>query len=142
MRSESFMKTENSIEPVRHERLPNGLDLTFYDLSNRYFGDYHHVCIEVRCRIVLEKAFFASDADPQATYNMALKHLGETVEFRRVLTRMGVPGAEVLRVVDELIEGFRQTSYAYLQDPDFAERYVHKALLEANGKRQFTPRNL
>jgi hypothetical protein len=39
------------MRPFRTEHLANGITLTFFDCSNRYFGDYHRVYIEIHLSV-------------------------------------------------------------------------------------------
>lgn len=89
--------------PFRSERLENGLELAFFDLTNRYFGDYHRVCVEIRLRI---------GAQPEGA------GLAET----RLLERMAVAGADVLSVRDRLVEDFLKNALPYLSRSDFPAR--------------------
>ncbi len=99
-------------DPVRREVLSNGLTLVFYDRSLRYFGDYHRVRIEVQCRLA------DSDAD------LPLHNL----------ERMGVAGAAVGQVREELIGNFLQSARNYLEQPDFPARLLARA--QAEGRRR------
>jgi hypothetical protein len=85
----------------RTERLANGIELTFVDRSNRYFGDYHRVCVEVRVHV------------PPPT---------GPLELARHLERMAVPGAEVAVVRGRLIVDFLHHVGAYLARPDTPTR--------------------
>jgi len=92
--------------PFRTEHLANGVVLEFVDLSNRYFGDYHRVCVEVRIRVPLPVNCFHS-----------IKHL----------ERMGVAGADVATVRDRLIDVYWRHAGPYLARPDFPARLAARA---------------
>ena len=119
------------IPALRHEQLENGLALDFFDRSNRYFGDYHKVRIEVRIRLPLHGGLFRDAADAAAELARAKSRFGaELVEVRN-LERMGVPGAEVAAVRSALIEGFLRTGGSYLQRDDYPLRLLRQRLAES-----------
>jgi len=53
-------------EIIRADELANGVRVEFVDGSNRYFGDYHRLRIEVHCRVALTEQLFADATDPAA----------------------------------------------------------------------------
>lgn len=111
-------------EIIRTESLSNGVRVAFHDRSNRYFGDYHRVCVEVRCCLPLTPPLFAGAADPPAECRQARAVLGEEACHVRILERMGVAGDEVERVRQEIIDGFIRSTLPYLQSPNFPARLI------------------
>lgn len=94
--------------PFRHEKLNNGILVEFFDLSNRYFGDYHRVCVEIRMQV------------PRADG-------GQPLCRKHALERMGVAGAEVETVRDRLAEDYWQHAGPYLAHADCPERLLAAA---------------
>jgi len=92
--------------PYRTERLANGVVVEFVDLSNRYFGDYHRVCIAVQIHVPLP-----------VDCRQSIKHL----------ERMGVAGADVATVRDRLIDDYWRHAGPYLARPDFPARLAARA---------------
>lgn len=86
------------------QQLENGVRLAFEDTTNRYYGDYHRVKIEVRIRLA-ENGY-------ERAYDF------------KALEKMAVPGAEVDAVRQQLLENFRQQLLPYLARPDFAQRFL------------------
>lgn len=125
--------------PLRREALENGLVLEFFDHSNRYFGDYHKVRVEVRSRLPLRIELFQDQADPAAALARAAALLGDAPLEVRQLERMGVPGAEVDRVRAALIDDFLRTGSVYLQRPDYPQRLLRQKLATTR-QRPFHPR--
>lgn len=121
---------------IRTENLRNGLVIEFFDRSNRYFGDYHRVCVEVRCRIPLPIDLFAETAAPEAELQAAKTLLGNEVVFSRVLEKMGVAGAEVEAVRQSLINNFIRGALSYMGGPDFPRRFVVAELENRRGGRR------
>jgi hypothetical protein len=92
--------------PFRTERLANGITLRFFDRSNRYFGDYHRVYIEIHLSVALPTGTVAE------------------VSHRE---RMAVPGAEVESVRDRLAEDFLRHTGRYLAQADYPARLAAAA---------------
>jgi hypothetical protein len=125
---------------VRSERLTNGLSVEFYDFSNRYFGDYHRVRIEVRCHIPLEQALFLTSPDPLTELQEARALLGNGVLFTHVLEKMGVPGGDLERVRKSLMDNYARNALEYLDHPGFAARVIAKELAQRRKIRRPFPR--
>ncbi len=105
---------------LRKQKLKNGLVVEFHDLSNRYFGDYHRVLIEARCRIPVSPSFISTGPELEG----ALADLGGEVHYTHVLEKMGVPGDERERTRNLLIDGYLRSAVFYLESPRFALRVV------------------
>ena len=88
-------------KPLQSATLANGLRLEFFDFSNRYFGDYHRICIEVRTSLSLDLPALATFAPALLTRARAL--FGATLTVTRTVERMGVAGALVEPLKAELI---------------------------------------
>jgi len=115
------------MEPFRTIPLDNGLIIELYDQSNRYFGDYHRIKVDVRCDIPLVKRFFDGD-DGNPELERARKLYGDTIRFERSLEKMGVAGADVDATRESLVENFVTSTVAYLEHPEFVKRYVARML--------------
>ena len=114
--------------PLRCKHLENGLVLEFHDQSNRYFGDFHKVRVEIRTRLPVQVEFFSAEADPLAALQRARKLFGAELVESRFLERMGVAGAEVEKVREAMIDSFLQTGLGYLQRSDYPRLLLHKRL--------------
>lgn len=115
------------MDPFRIIELDNGLRLELHDQSNRYFGDYHRLKIEVRCTIPLDKKFFGGDEN-HPDLLLARNKFGESLCFERSLERMGVAGADVAPVREELVASFMKSSASYLEHPEFVAKFVARKL--------------
>ena len=107
--------------PFRTERLVNGVVAEFIDRSNRYFGDYHRVCIEVR--------LMASVPD-------AASGEGTSLQTVKVLERMGVPGIAVEATRNRLADDYWRHAGSYLAHPDYPARLA--ASQNKGAKRRLT----
>jgi hypothetical protein len=94
------------MQPFRTEHFANGITLYFVDRSNRYFGDYHRVHIEIRLSVPLSTG---------------------TLSEVRHRERMAVPGAEVEVVRDRLADDFLRHAGRYLARADYPARLAAAA---------------
>ncbi|OQY19554.1 MAG: hypothetical protein B6I36_03875 [Desulfobacteraceae bacterium 4572_35.1] len=90
-------------EVIAGEDLANGVRIDYIDKTNRYYGDYHRVTIEISLS-------FATD-------NYETKH-----KFQE-LSRMGVAGADVEAVKSRLIATFRDGPMPYMNKEEFPDRF-------------------
>lgn len=113
-------------KPLQSATLTNGLRLELYDFSNRYFGDYHRVCIEVRTSLPLDAPALA-DFEPSLLIK-ARALFGATLTVMRTVERMGVAGALVEAVKAEIIAGLLHEAQNYLSRPDYPGRLLSAEL--------------
>jgi hypothetical protein len=123
---------------IRIEHLANGLTVEFHDRSNRYYGDYYRVCVEVRCRIPLSAAAFSEAADPVAEMQHARTVLGEEMLFAHTLEQMGVSGDDVEKNRQALIDSFVKSTFPYMQSPSFPARMMARELAQRKKRRSFS----
>jgi len=109
---------------LRNEQFNNGVRLEFVEGSNRYFGDYHRLRIEVRCRVAITPTLFPEAADPAGESSRVRGLLGDELTWTRHLERMGVATADLPVVRAELMESFASTTYPYLRSPEFPARLL------------------
>jgi hypothetical protein len=98
---------------MKHECLDNGLEISFSDGSNRYFGDYHRVCVVATISYALDKL---ADDDLRLR---ATAVYGEQIKLEKRLERMGVPSAEVEQTRNALVDDFMRHASTYLSRPDY-----------------------
>ena len=100
--------------------LDSTLTVTLLDQTRHYFGGYFHVKVLVYCDIPLERSYF----DEGAEFEQAVKIMGPSARFQRILEKMAVPEADLASVRDSLISAFHDTTLEYLSDPAFPRRFV------------------
>ena len=108
---------------IREERLDNGLHILFVDESNRYFGDYHRVCIQITLVCALD-ALPVVSSDDEAFRDSAIASLGKELKVIKRLERMGVPTAAVEGVRQSMIEAFMENASPYLNRPEYPRSLV------------------
>jgi len=112
---------------IKKELLSNGLQIIFTDESNRYFGDYHRVCVVAT--IVCElQSLTVANADDEAFRCQAVKALGEQLTIVKRFERMGVSSADVEEVRTALIEDFLRNASVYLSRPGYMRSLVNAEL--------------
>jgi hypothetical protein len=121
-------------EPIRILPLPNGLSISVFNNTRRYFGDYFRVSVEIVCRIPLLAEYF-TDSDEFA---VACSKLGSEVVYTRNEEQMGVPSAGVGEALDRLVENFIDHSFPYVSSSQFPRKVVHAKLKRAIGEQRRT----
>lgn len=99
---------------IKRVCLGHDLVLEFSDRSNRYFGDYHRILIEIDA--VVE----TSDGRVRLRY-------------RRPLRKMGVCGAETTRETEAMIDQFLSITGPYMRQAGFTQKLL--ASLQRPGQR-------
>ncbi len=109
--------------------LANGLTVRFLDKTQRYFGDYHHVLLEVVCDVPVPAS---AEAESLA---------GRSLQFRSNIRRFGVPTADVSAVIENLVSNFTSTTLSYMSSPSFPSRYLRSQMsdLPRRGNVEYTP---
>lgn len=108
---------------LKEEILGNGLRLQFSDESNRYFGDYHRVCVVATITCDLKSLPQVTPED-QEFHQQALMALGEQLSIVKRFERMGVSSADVEAVRAAMIKDFLQHASPYLSRPDYMRSLV------------------
>jgi hypothetical protein len=109
---------------AREISLENGLTVSFYHHTHRYFGDYHRIKVEIICEVPLLEEYFTSLAE----FADARASLGGKAIFRRNLELMGVSSAELEQSLERVIANFSSHSLSYLASPLFPRKLVHAEL--------------
>ncbi|MCD6527658.1 MAG: hypothetical protein J7K75_11775 [Desulfuromonas sp.] len=91
------------------ETLANGVTVEFCDKTNRYYGDYHRVCIEV-----------------SLIFDDGQRHVFQTLE------RMGVSSDDLDSVKSQVVTAFRQGTMTYMAGDQFPQKFL--ALLSQRKK--------
>lgn len=121
---QTSIAADPSPSPFREVTLRNGLRLRFVDASNRYFGDYHRVRIEVAIELPLTAALLP---DPELLA-AGINRFGPTLLVGKVLERMGVASGRVETVRSELVEGYLHEARQYLVRPETSARLLRAEL--------------
>ncbi len=116
---------------IKEERLANGLLLTFTDESNRYFGDYHHICVvaTIFCNLY---ELPSENPDDETLRYQAIETFGEQLYVAKRLERMGVPTADVEKIRTSMIDDFLRHAVTYLARLE----YPHSLVIAELSKRR------
>ena len=112
---------------LREECLDNGLQVTFVDESNRYFGDYHRVCVVATIILDLHK-LPATTAEEESFRVRAMRALGDELKVVKRFERMGVASTDVDAVRTALVEDYLRNTESYLARPEYTRSFVNAAL--------------
>jgi hypothetical protein len=110
--------------PLETRTLENGLRYRVTDQTVRYFGDYHHVRLVTTFSFDVDKEILPEGE----TLDGVQRLVGHTISFERVLSRMGVPTADLDTVKRQLIDNFLTTSVPYLSHPDYLRNHLRRVL--------------
>jgi hypothetical protein len=130
----SFIASMN--DPFRVFPLPNGLSVSVYNNTRRYFGDYFRVEVEIVCRIPLLAEYFI-DRD---AFTSACSKLGHEIIYSRTEEQMGVPSADIEEALARLVENFIEHALPYVASAQFPGKVVHAELNRTSGNKRRTPK--
>jgi len=115
---------------IKHMDLPNGLRVSVYDTTRRYYEDYHLVRLEFVCRVSLHREFF----DDLESFEEAIRLLGDTAVYRRTCEKMGVPFADIESARESIIADFVKNALPYFTVESFARKLVQSEYAKAREK--------
>ena len=121
---------------IKKERLSNGLQIHFVDESNRYFGDYHRVCV-VATIICNLNELPATSSDEETFRSKAIESLGEQLSVVKRFERMGVASEDVEEVRTALIDDFLRHASVYLSRPGYTHSLVNAELKKRPTRRYY-----
>jgi len=106
--------------------LDNGLQIVFDDESNRYFGDYHRICIVASICCDLQAMTVAEEeAD---LISRARQKFGNTLTITKRFEKMGVASDDVESVRNGMIDDFLKSASTYLSRPGYPLSLVKSEL--------------
>ena len=100
------------MEPFTAKSFGNGLKVEFRDLSNRYFGDYYRVFIEVTIHIDIASQAKV-DSSYESFWQKAKFAIGDHLKITKSLERMAVASCDVEQVRQTLTDDFLATNGRY-----------------------------
>lgn len=108
--------------------LSEGITIEFKDLTNRYFGDFNRVFIEVQVKIdrkiIIQQPELLSLIDPEQA----------EIIYSTSLEQMAVPTAEIPHVRNSLIQAFIESTEPYLKKATFIENLIKRESLNFGKK--------
>jgi hypothetical protein len=115
---------------IKHIDLPNGLRVSVYDTTRRYYEDYHLVRLEFICRVPLCGEYF----DGVESFDEAKKLLGESAVYCRTCEKMGVPFADIESARESIIADFIKNALPYFTAESFPRKLVQSEYAKARDK--------
>jgi hypothetical protein len=114
---------------VRTWHLANGLKVEILDETVSYYGDDSNIKLIVRCRIEVKEEYLRSFLD-HPRYPTVARALGSAADYRREITKSGVPARNLSAVKSFLVEKFEENALGYFEREDFPERFVCRKFAE------------
>lgn len=101
-------------------QLSNGLKVSIFDHTKVYFGDYHHVRIQIYC---------CFDDTSHTFINLFSEGIDiRNISYKRTLEKMGVPSAEIENVIKALLDDFEFNSLPYISSQEFTKKMIENSL--------------
>lgn len=120
---------------IRRIELSNGLVISIYDTTRRYYEDYHLVRLEMVCEVNLREEYF----DNHAEFSEALGVLGESAIYRKTIEKMGVPYDEIGKARDQLVQGIENNCRGYFAKVNFPCKLIMSELAKVRDKSRRSP---
>ncbi len=104
------------------QHLNNGVQVEFIDKTNRYYGDYYRVCIEVVLRLNNDEAALCSAGSNQGDGQGDGQQGGQAYQFQTI-ERMGVSGDDLVTVKQQVLDSFCRGTMVYMARDSFPEKF-------------------
>lgn len=108
------------MQTYRVFKLENDLEVRLFDRTRNYYGDFHHVLLDVQCEVEIDLLAAKDGLSAEVLSSLG----GERLIYRRTLDKMGVPSGEVAAVREHLVANFVRHSLPYFSTPFFVERFA------------------
>ena len=112
---------------IKQVLLANGLQIVFTDESNRYFGDYHRVCVVATILCNLHDLPTTTPGE-ETMRCLAVESFRGQLSVVKRFERMGVPTQDVEQVRTALIDDFLRHAAAYMARPEYLRSLVKAEL--------------
>ena len=116
---------------IRELLLPNGLTVSFFDRTRRYFGGFYRVKMEIICKIPVLPEYFAD----RMAFDEAGSLLGGEVVYSRIHEQMGVPSTEPEIVLNRFVTNFMAHVFTYFASTHFPRKAVLAELTKIERKK-------
>ena len=114
---------------IRTWHLANGLKVEILDETVGCYGDYSSIKLIVRCGIAVRDEYLRAFLD-HPRYSRVVEVLGKGVEYRREISKSGVPARNLSAVKSFLVERFEENALGYFEREDFPEKFVCRRFME------------
>lgn len=111
---------------LKEYELPNGLKVTIYDETVRYFCNYFNVILKLSSPIIIEKKLFSDEK----LYDEIFSLLGRKIVYTKTITKNAVIDVDLDRVKELILKDFEDNSLPYLSKDSFIKKFILKKLKE------------
>lgn len=118
---------EKLIETIQ---LKNRMQLDIFDGSRKLVGDRWLIKLIARMKIPVSNVLFHNTSQSEETVDEIKNALGENVFFEQKRERIFIDDTEKATVFKELYDSFMASTFDYLSNDAFPEKYVLKKFRE------------
>lgn len=111
---------------LKEYELPNGLKVTIYDETVRYFCNYFNVILKLSSPIIIEKKLFSDEK----LYDEIFSLLGGKIIYTKTITKNAVIDVDLDRAKELILKDFEDNSLPYLSKDSFIKKFILKKLKE------------
>lgn len=111
---------------LKEYKLSNGLKVTIFDETIRYFCNYFNVVLKLSSPINIERSLF----DDENLYNEVSNLLGKKVVYTKIINKNAVIEVELDNIKNLILKDFEQNCIPYLSKDSFIKKFVLKKLKE------------
>lgn len=111
---------------LKEYKLSNGLKVTIFDETIRYFCNYFNVVLKLSSPINIERSLF-NDVN---LYNEVSNLLGKKVVYTKIINKNAVIEVELDNIKNLILKDFEQNCIPYLSKDSFIKKFVLKKLKE------------
>jgi len=117
--------------------LDNGQTVGLFDASRKIAGDRWQVTLLARMEIPVDGVY--SDTADMPLAAEIKKALGETVIFEVKKQRNFIDEGEKQKVLDNMVDTFKEISLPYLSHPEFPKRHIARQFADFKKRRAWEP---
>lgn len=111
---------------LKEYELSNGLKVTIYDETIRYFCNYFNVILKLTSPIIIEKSLF----DDEKLFEEICSLLGKKIVYTKTIIKNAVVDIELDKTKGLILKDFEQNSLPYLSKNSFVKKFILKKLKE------------
>ncbi len=122
---------------IKEKRMENGLTLAVHDRSRKIAGDRWLVKITAEIKIPVKDVMAGQDAPSNPGVEKITELLGDEVAYEYQDERNFVDDSEKEAVLNEMLDSYMNSSFAYLSNPEFPRRVILREYGRALEKRSW-----
>lgn len=109
---------------LKEYELSNGLKVTIYDETVRYFCNYFNIVLRLSSPISIEETLF----DDKKLYDEICSLLGKKIVYTKTIAKNAIIDTELDKIKELILKDFEQNSLPYLSKNSFIKKFILKKL--------------